>query len=139
VASCAIACGVSCSTHITHDSMQLCPGIGVRLGLAWYPVCKGKFFSIFQVSRHVCNVYAVCIGLNILTTSRCLQFCPVILTDHNDVILKVLQKNAELNKGTHPIRSAVHLLHPVQLKVLQLYLFLSRRLQTFSYKNAWKS
>ena len=34
----------------------------------------------------------------------CLQHCPVILTDHNPVVLKVLQRNADLNKGDFDIR-----------------------------------
>ncbi|CAL5220955.1 g3059 [Coccomyxa viridis] len=32
------------------------------------------------------------------------QHCPVILTDHNPVVLKVLERNAELNTGDHRIR-----------------------------------
>ena len=31
------------------------------------------------------------------------QTCPVVLTDHNDVVLKVLGRNAELNKARHSI------------------------------------
>ncbi|KAK9905522.1 hypothetical protein WJX75_001518 [Coccomyxa subellipsoidea] len=34
----------------------------------------------------------------------CAKFCPVILTDHNDVVLRVLQKNADLNSRPHTIR-----------------------------------
>ena len=32
------------------------------------------------------------------------QFCPVILTDHNAMVMRVLQRNADLNKGPHAIR-----------------------------------
>ena len=34
------------------------------------------------------------------------QACPVVLTDHNDVVLRVLGRNAELNQAHHSIRSA---------------------------------
>ncbi|CAL8471924.1 g11466 [Coccomyxa elongata] len=34
----------------------------------------------------------------------CAQFCPVILTDHNEVVLRVLKKNADLNRGPHSVR-----------------------------------
>ena len=37
------------------------------------------------------------------------QFCPVILTDHNDVVLRVLKKNAELNRGPHSVRWVCHI------------------------------
>ena len=33
-----------------------------------------------------------------------MQHCPVILTDHNHVVLRVLEQNAALNKGSHSIR-----------------------------------
>lgn len=32
------------------------------------------------------------------------QRCPVVLTDHNDVVLRVLGKNAELNQAQHSIK-----------------------------------
>ena len=32
------------------------------------------------------------------------QRCPVVLTDHNDVILKVLGRNADLNQAQHNIK-----------------------------------
>ena len=34
------------------------------------------------------------------------QACPVILTDHNDVVLRVMSKNAVMNQAGHSIRSA---------------------------------
>ena len=33
------------------------------------------------------------------------QRCFVVLTDHNDVVLRVLQRNAKLNQAQHDIRS----------------------------------
>ena len=39
------------------------------------------------------------------------QSCPVVLTDHNDVVLRVLQRNTELNQAQHNIRSSAHTLH----------------------------
>ena len=33
-----------------------------------------------------------------------MQHCPMILTDHNRVVLRVLEQNAALNKGSHSIR-----------------------------------
>ena len=38
------------------------------------------------------------------------QSCPVVLTDHNDVVLRVLQRNAELNQAQHNIRSPAYTL-----------------------------
>ena len=34
------------------------------------------------------------------------QACPVIMTDHNDVVLRVMSKNAVMNQAGHSIRSA---------------------------------
>lgn len=34
------------------------------------------------------------------------QICPVVMTDHNDVVLRVMNKNAVLNQAGHNIRSA---------------------------------
>lgn len=34
------------------------------------------------------------------------QACPVIMTDHNEVVLRVMNKNAVLNQAHHSIRSA---------------------------------
>ena len=42
--------------------------------------------------------------MGVVSTGVCLQHCPVILTDHNPIVLKVLERNAELNKGDHSIR-----------------------------------
>lgn len=39
------------------------------------------------------------------------QSCPVVLTDHNDVVLRVLQKNADLNQAQHNIRCSTDTLH----------------------------
>lgn len=39
------------------------------------------------------------------------QSCPVVLTDHNDVVLRVLQRNADLNQAQHNIRSSAYTLH----------------------------
>ena len=36
----------------------------------------------------------------------CGQFCDTILTDHNEVVLRVLQENAENNKSLHQLRCA---------------------------------
>ena len=32
------------------------------------------------------------------------QACPVVLTDHSDVVLRVLSRNAELNQAQHSIK-----------------------------------
>ena len=32
------------------------------------------------------------------------QICPVILTDHNEVVMRVMSKNAALNQSNHSIR-----------------------------------
>ena len=32
------------------------------------------------------------------------QTCPVVLTDHNEVVLRVLSRNAELNYNEHSIK-----------------------------------
>lgn len=37
------------------------------------------------------------------------QSCPVVLTDHNDVVLRVLIRNAQLNQAKHDIRQASHI------------------------------
>lgn len=39
------------------------------------------------------------------------QSCPVVLTDHNDVVLRVLQRNADLNQPQHNIRWSTDTLH----------------------------
>ncbi len=36
------------------------------------------------------------------------QHCRVTLTDHQDVVLRVLARNVELNLGAHNIRSPQH-------------------------------
>jgi predicted nicotinamide N-methyase len=41
------------------------------------------------------------LGLAGLVTAR---FLPTVLTDHSPIVLKVLQKNAALNPGGHPVR-----------------------------------
>ena len=34
------------------------------------------------------------------------QSCPIVLTDHNDVVLRVLSRNAKLNQAQHNIKYA---------------------------------
>lgn len=52
----------------------------------------------------MCNLAQPGRTAEVLTRLICVQHCPVILTDHNHVVLRVLEQNAALNKGSHSIR-----------------------------------
>ena len=52
----------------------------------------------------MCNLAQPGSTADVLTRLICVQHCPVILTDHNHVVLRVLEQNAALNKGSHSIK-----------------------------------
>ena len=43
-------------------------------------------------------------GYQLCGASHAGQACPVMLTDHNEVVLRVLRRNAANNPGPHPVR-----------------------------------
>eukprot|EP00884_Botryococcus_braunii_P004057 jgi/Botrbrau1/13652/Bobra.0292s0002.1 len=71
-----------------------------------WPAARLLADYIAENPHELANVRDVCelgsgLGLAGLT---CGQLCPTVLTDHNHVVLKVLQQNANLNQAAHPIR-----------------------------------
>ena len=39
-----------------------------------------------------------------LTGLLCGQYCDIVLADHNEIVLRVLQENAEANASEHKVR-----------------------------------
>ncbi|DBA78289.1 TPA: hypothetical protein ACH3X2_008236 [Trebouxia sp. C0005] len=89
-----LLCSASATTDYDLTGQILWPAASMLAGyLAANP-------AILQNCTCACELGA---GLGLVGLLAA-QACPVVLTDHNDVVLRVLGRNAELNQAHHSIR-----------------------------------